>query len=352
MKILKLACGVLVCSLAISSPFKLVAEAAPLDPFIEGAKKEGSVRIGVTLRKSSYGKPSGELYLEAFQKRYPFLKLEFKRIGGARERERVVTEMTAGVINYDVATVSETMLDTLVETKLPFVTDWKKLGVPPFLAHPKHLGVSMRTQTFGIAYNRDLIPDKVAQTLTWESCADPMWKGKTAMDDRPRHLNVLYQEDGWGPKKTLDYARRWAANKPSVEASRATGTQKLAVGAYHMICGMPHRQVQDLVVHGGAKSVGMVYPDPVPVSIGDIIFVPQKAKHPNAGALFVAWTATQEAQTILDDVDFSGHPAFEGSEVSRVTKGKKIVSGSWEYLPKSDDILAEILQAMGFPVVR
>ncbi len=68
--------------------------------------------------------------------------------------------------------------------------------------------------------------------------------------------------------------------------------------------------------------------------------------------LFVAWTATQEAQTILDDVDFSGHPAFEGSEVSRVTKGKKIVSGSWEYLPKSDDILAEILQAMGFPVVR
>jgi ABC-type Fe3+ transport system substrate-binding protein len=326
--------------------------AGPLDAYIERAKKEGSVTLGVTLRKTSHGKPSGEKYIAAFHKHYPFLKTNFKRIGGARERERVLGEMTAGVVNFDVATISDTMVDPLVEAKVPLIVDWKKLGVPPFLIQPKNIGVSLRTAVFGIAYNRNLIPDNVAKTFTWESCTDSKWKGKTAMDDRPRHLNILYQNDAWGREKTLDYAKRWAANKPAVEASRSTGAQKLAAGSYYMICGMPRRQVLDLQVNAGEKSIGIVYPEPVPVSIGDIIYVPRKAKHPNAGVVFLAWTATPEAQTILDDVDFSGHPSFEGSDVNKVTKGKKLVQENWQDAKHSDEALAEILQAMGFPVVR
>ena len=324
----------------------------PLDPYIEGAKKEGTVKLGVTLRAKSHGKPSGDKYIAAFQKRYPFLKPELKRIGGARERERVLGEMTAGVVNFDVATISDTMVDPLFDAKVPLIVDWQKLGVPGFLAHPKNIGVSLRTAVFGIGYNRKLIPDEVAKNFTWESCADPKWKGKTAMDDRPRHLNILYQKDAWGREKTVEYAKRWAKNKPSVEASRSTGAQKLAAGSYHMICGMPRRQVMDLQVNAGEKSIGIVYPEPIPVSIGDIIYVPKKAKHPNAGVLFLAWTATDEAQAILDDVDFSGHPEFKGSDVNKITKGKKTVQADWEDVKRSDDILGEILQAMGFPVVR
>ncbi|MGH7828369.1 MAG: ABC transporter substrate-binding protein [Candidatus Binatia bacterium] len=328
------------------------AVSGPLDPYVEAAKKEGSVRLGVTLRKTSHGKPSGEKYLQAFQKRYPFLKVDFKRIGGARERERVLSEMSAGVINFDVATVSETMVPTVIDAKLARIVDWKKLGVPKFMAHPKNVGVSLRTPVYGIAYNREKIPDEVAKTFTWETCTDPKWKGKTATDDRPRHLNVLYRNEGWGREKTLDYAKRWAANKPSLEPSRSTGAQKLSVGSYYMICGMPRRQVEELQVYAGAKTIGIVYPEPVPVGIGDLIYVAEKAKHPNAGILFLAWTATEEAQTILDNVDFSGHPAYENNDINKVIKGKKTVYASWEDTAKSDDILAEILQAMGFPVVR
>lgn len=343
--------GLMVC-LGVAALLPLTVHSGSLDPYIEGAKKEGAIRIGVTLRKQVSGKPSGQKYLDAFQKRYPFLKVDFKRIGGSRERERVFSEMAAGVVNFDVVTVSETLVPSVMKAKLAKIVDWGKLGVPKSLAHPNNAGVSLRTPVYGIAYNRDLISDDVAKTFTWETCADPKWKGKTAMDDRPRHLNELYQPDGWGKEKTLDYARRWAANKPVVEPSRSTGAQKLAVGAYHMICGMPRRQVKDLEVYADVKTIGIVYPEPVPVGIGDLIYVPAKAKHSNAGVVFVAWTATQEAQTILDDVDFSGHPDFEGSDINKVIKGKKAVFGSWEYADKSDDHLAEILQAMGFPVVR
>lgn len=327
-----------------------IAIAGPLDQYIEGAKKEGSVRVGVTIRPKVQGKVAGQKYLDAFQKRYPFVKLNFKRIGGARERNRLISEMSGGVVNFDVATVSDTMVATIVDAKLVQTVDWAKLGVPDSLRHPRNVGVSLRTPVFGIGYNRDLVPDDVAKTFTWETCTDPKWKGKTASDDRPQHLKVLYF--AWGKEKTLDYARRWAANKPAMEPSRSTGAQKLASGAYYLICGMPRRQAKDLQVYGGVKSIGIVFPEPIPVGVGDLIFVTAKAKSPNAATLFIAWTTTKEAQNLLDDVDFSGHPSFEGNDINDIIKGKKAAYESWENSDKSDEVLAEILQAMGFPVVR
>ena len=263
-----------------------------------------------------------------------------------------MSELTAGVVNHDVATVSETMVQTVMDAKIARILDWAALGAAKQMIHPGNVGVSLRTPVYGIAYNRELIPDEVAKTFTWETCTDPKWKGKTVTDNRPRHLEVFFEAGGWGREKTLDYARRWAANKPIMEPSRSTAAQKLAVGAYPIVCGMPRRQAADLRVFAGVKTVGIVYPEPVPVGIGDIIYVPQKAANANAGTLFVVWTTTQEAQTILDDVDFSGHPSYEGNEINRDIKGKKVVYSSWESSLRSDDILAEILQAMGFPVVR
>lgn len=324
----------------------------PLTPYIEGAKKEGSVRIGVTLRKNRFGTPAGAKYIKAFQNRYPFLATKFKRIGGSRERERVLVEMTAGIIKYDVVTVSETMVKTILQANLPRIVDWAKLGLPRTLIHPRNVGVSLRTPVFGIGYNRERVSEKAARKFTWETCTDPKWRGKIAMDDRPQHLRPLYQDNAWGPEKTLDYAKRWAANKPVVEPSRSTAAQKLAVGAYPIICGMARRQVLDLQVYGHVKTIGIVYPQPVPVGLGDIIYVPRKAKHPNAAILFLAWTTTKEAQKLLDQVDFSGHPSIEGNQVTKDLKGKKLALGDWAYSERSDEILAQLLRAIGMPVVR
>ncbi|MDP2644696.1 MAG: extracellular solute-binding protein [Desulfobacterales bacterium] len=331
----------------------LSVHADPLDPYIQGAKKEGSVNIGITLRAKINGKSSGDRYIAAFQKRYPFIKANFKRIGGARERERVIGEMVGGIYNYDVAPVTETGTAMLIDAKLPRIVEWEKLGVPKFLIHPANMGIALRTQIFGIAYNRDLVSDQEAGAFTWETCADPKWKAKAAMDDGPRHLiPLLMEESGWGREKTLDFAKRWAANKPHIEHSRSTAAAKLMSGAYHIFCGAARTQIMDLQVYSDAKSIGIVYPDPVPLSFGDIIYVPDKTPHPNGGILFAAWTATQEAQVLLDEVNFTGHPSFEGTQIGKSVQGKKVVSASWDTLIRSDDVLADIIQAMGMPVVR
>ncbi|MDP2643381.1 MAG: extracellular solute-binding protein [Desulfobacterales bacterium] len=337
---------------AILSVQPFAAHSDPLDPYIQAAKKEGSAKIGVTLRNKEYGKPTGDLYMAAFQKRYPFLDVKFKRIGGTSDRERILAELAAGVANWDVATVSDTEADVLASAKLTRNLDWEKLGIPKFLVHPDNLGLSLRTQIFGIGYNRNLVPDEVAQTFTWETCTDPKWKGMTSVNHRPRHMEQLYQDDAWGREKTLDYARRWAANKPVIEGSRSTSANKLNAGAYAMICGVFRSHIEELKVFAGSKSVGIVFPEPVPMAVGDMIFVPEKAKNPNAAVLFMAWTGSREAQNLLDQVNFSGHPAFEGNDINKVLRGRKLAATSWEHTAQADAILTDIIHAMGFPVVQ
>ncbi|MDP2644213.1 MAG: extracellular solute-binding protein [Desulfobacterales bacterium] len=350
-RLMKMCVSLMVCAAVIVLQ-PLAARANPLDPYIQAAKKEGAVKIGVTLRSKVHGKPAGELYIKAFQKRYPFLKVDFKRIGGPRDRERIISEMVSGLVDWDVATLSETMIPTIMESKLTRILDWEKLGVNKVLTHPYNFGVYLRSMVFGIAYNRNLVSDEEARKFTWETCTDPKWKGKSGMHVRPRHLNRLVMEDAWGREKTLDYAKRWAANVPGIEHSRATAASKLTAGAYHIFCGETRDQVLDLQVFGEAKSIGIVFPEPVPVGLGELVFVPDKAKHPNAGILFLAWTGTREAQNILDQINFSGHPAFEGNEITEVLKGKQLSMATWKDSLHADEDLAEIVKAMGMPIVR
>ena len=341
----------ILCGIALTA-LCLPAHAAPLDPYIEGAKKEGSVKLGLTIRAKSHGKPAGELYIAAFQKRYPFLKVNFKRIGGARERERIIVEMASGMIDYDVATVSETMIPTIMNAKLPRIVEWEKLGIPKFFIHPKNVGLSMRTPIYGIAYNRNLVPDAVAKTFTWETCTDPKWKGKVTLNERPRYMEHLYQDDVWGRAKTLDYAKRLAANKPVFNASQSDATEKVNSGSHPMMCGIARGQVKDIQLNTGTKALGIVYPEPVLVGVGDLIYVPDKAKHPNAAILFMVWQSSLEGQKFLEDTDYTGEPRVEGLNIKADFQGRKAVYSTWQDQANADAHLTDILQAMGMPVVR
>jgi hypothetical protein len=94
------------------------------------------------------------------------------------------------------------------------------------------------------------------------------------MDDRPQRLIFLHQDDAWGREKTLDYAKCWAANKPSVEASGSTAAHKLAVGAYHLICGALRVQEREQNEHAGVKPPGIVFPLPVSF-VNSLVYVPR-----------------------------------------------------------------------------
>jgi iron(III) transport system substrate-binding protein len=332
--------------------FPALVLAQGLERVIEGAKKEGKVRVGITVRWQEGGKPAAKKMVEVFQSRYPFVKVDYERVGGSRERERVLSELAAGKVSYDVTVLSETQVPVAVKAKLIEKIDWRSLGVIPPHVHDEGAGVNYRSQFYGIAYNRQLIPDAVGAKLTWDDCVSPKYRGKVAMDSRPRHLEIFWQPHVWGREKTLAHARRSSENGTIFERDRTGAMTKLALGEYAIGCGTFYSTYHEQVRSGDKNHLAFRIAEPVPLSLGDFVFVPRGASHPNAARLWVAWSLTEEGQRVLDEVEGSGSPLFPGTQAATMTKGKKVAWYEPQWRAKAEDILKEILEATGLPVVR
>lgn len=328
------------------------ARAQSLQKIAEAAKKEGKVKVGITVRWEEAGKPGAKKLVEVFQNRYPFVKVEYERVGGSRERERVLTEMAAGKVTYDVTVISETQVPTALQANVVEKVDWKALGVNPHHVHSDGFGVNYRSQLYGIVYNRKLIPEAVGSKLTWEDCAASKWKKKVAMDTRPRHLEILWQPSVWGREKTLAHARQLAANQTIFERDRTGAMTKLALGEYPIVCGAFYATYYEQVRSGQGDALAFTAPEPIPVNLGDVVYVPRGAAHPNAARLWIVWSLTDEGQTLLDEVEGNGSPLIPGTRTAKLIQGKKVASYEPEYRAKAAEILKEILEAVGLPVVR
>ena len=96
-----------------------------MEQVLAGAKKEGEVRVAITVREKEGNVVAAPRLIEAFQKKYPFVKVRYTRLGGSRERERIFTELATGMVNYDVATFSQTMIPNGLKAKVFRKVDWR-----------------------------------------------------------------------------------------------------------------------------------------------------------------------------------------------------------------------------------
>src|SRR5262249_56506082 len=115
-----------------------------LEKLVDGAKKEGRVKVGLTVRWEEAGKTGAKKFVEGFQTRYPFLKVEYERGGGSREREMILSDLAAGKVSYDVTVLSETQVPTALRANVVEKVDWKSIDVMPAQVHPDGFGVNDR----------------------------------------------------------------------------------------------------------------------------------------------------------------------------------------------------------------
>lgn len=323
-----------------------------LEKIMEGAKREGKVKVGITVRWEEGGKPAAKKMVQVFQARYPFVKVDYERVGGSRERERVLSELAAGRVSYDVTALSETQVPTALRANVVEKVDWRSLGIHPQHVHPDGFGVNYRSQVYGVVYNRKLLADAVGTKLAWEDCANPKWKRKVAMDTRPRHLEILWQPHVWGREKTLAHARQLAVNETIFERDRTGAMTKLSLGEYPIVCGALYFTYYEQVASGRGAQLGFTAAEPVPVGMGDVVYIPRGARHPNAAKLWIIWSLSEEGQNLLDAVEGAGSPLFANTQAANMLKGKKVAWYESQWRTQAEEILKEILEATGLPVVR
>lgn len=308
-----------------------------LNKLIEGAKAEGKV-IWQDGLKPEESKPM----IEAFQKKYPFLKVEHTRILGTASRERMLREMLAGIVNVDVFDIGGEQVPEYKKAGLLEKYDWTKaFDVRPEQLDRDQMFLNVGASVKGIGYNTNKVGQKDLP-MTWEDLLDPKWKGKIVVDTRPK--TFLHLMPVWGEERVYEYLKKLAANKPIFRRGQEESLELMAAGEFPMIVGTYFHTLV-LLKQKGAP-IDFLLLDPVPITLAEE-YVAKKAPHPNAGKLLLGWLA-REGQKYFDDVTRRGIPLPDFDTVSaRMVKGKTLSLFINDWVDREADLQTKALKIMG-----
>ena len=320
-----------------------------LSEIVALAKKEGRVRF---CSSDPDEKDAGKFF-QGFTSKYPGVTVTYARCRGTESRERILTELMAGHVEYDLIHISEELIPKYKKADVvagPF--DWVALfGMRPVYVSPDRYFVAAGSSVYVIAYNAELVP-KERVPRSWEDCLDPYWRGKFVVDARPQSFSSLYS--AWGKERLLNYARRLIENKPIVKRGQTEILAQVAAGEYPMLCGAYMSSALRLLARDPAARLAIAIPRELGADSFATLAVAKKAQYPNAALLLAGWLASDDGQLMAyDRVIFRGSPFDERAETGRrisEARGKVHYTG-WDFSPEQlEDVNRWIVQAWGLPV--
>lgn len=254
--------------------------------------------------------------INAFQKKYPAIKVDYVSLGlAAQITSRVMQETQAKAKTADAASIVEDGVPELHKAlgirNVLHVVDWKSLGVLPELMvkYPSpedQIGVKYNATLWSLQYNTDL----VKSDPKWPDLLDPKWRGRLAFS-RLATPWVAFSTV-WGEEQTADYIQKlFGEQQAQVVASAAALANGLASGELAIGLGLRHSATPS-IKKGAPIALGLS--DMVAVS-GTLMGVPVNAEHPNAGKLWIAWLVSAEGQPLYDQATDRGLAEVPGTWV-------------------------------------
>jgi ABC-type Fe3+ transport system substrate-binding protein len=270
----------------------LDAELKVPQAWIDGAKKEGEVRI----RMSAGDRQMTEV-LKVFRARYPFLKTEYTQ---ARGRELLIVPLLA----YKQGTYVTDVVGDFNGTQDQFVKDgalikvndlpgWK--NIPDAYKRQDGYGIGWKIAYYCTAYNTEKVkPADLPKT--WDDLlTNPRWGNRSVgVISRPH----LWLSEIWGVKGDA-----WLKNfedklfsewKPQLRKESGSAMAKLlAVNEFDLALPIPEFAV--VIEKKRGAPVGYHCPEPVPTQTGPLS-VFKGAPNTNAARLFINWMISKEGQ--------------------------------------------------------
>jgi iron(III) transport system substrate-binding protein len=272
----------------------LEKELAVPSAWIEGAKKEGKVKIWTTYRRRPWSKMES-----IFRERYPFIKVEHDRVANtARRVIRPLTAFRSGRVLTDVITGLSGEAHLFSRAKA-FV-DLR--GLPSYNNLPKHLhhpdGVTAvgRVRYYCMAYNTKKV--KVSDLpKTWDDLVNSQRfaNKKLGLANRPNNWLLplwKYKGDDWGRQ----FTDKLFALKPQLR-KEGQGAVLALVVAGEMDVAVPAamNRVAEYRIKNDKTPVGHHCPLPVVFTISETGIM-AKNPHMNAAKLYVNWYLSKEGQ--------------------------------------------------------
>ena len=299
--------GGLVLSLAVALPLaaapQSVAEIAGYtgadrqSVLEEGAKKERSVLIYTSATQQ------GPMF-EAFNKKYPYVKVETWRGGSPEIARRMLEEYKAQHYVVDAIDTTTGAMHALRDAKaiLPFASPELAVIKPDAIEPGRHWALNYESY-LSLGYNTKEVSEQDVPR-TYEGLLNPRWRGKMAVPGSSSLIN-------WLGAVMVDLG-----NVEGEKYLRKLGEQKLPL---HRIDG---RAVANMIVTGESPlspviynshmansksqgaSVGWLPIGAVFAQIGSVA-IATKAAHPHAAMLYIDFILGRDGQKMMQDAGYA-----------------------------------------------
>ena len=259
---------------------------------LEDAAKEGEVVFYSSLNNEQI-----VTLIEAFKKKYPFIKPSFYRATSERVLQRASTEAKAGRYAVDVATAAGFQLELMKESGLT------QKYVPPEAAFyndgftdPDGHWVSVHSLLNAMAYNTQLVKPGEAPKR-YEDLLAPRWKNRLGVNLQDPEWYVNLQRR-WGKEKARNFLKALAAQQPGLRDGHNITAQLLAAGEFNAVSNTYAHIAARIKNQGGP--VQYVFDEPVITYVHPIALM-KAAPHPNAGKILIGFILSAEGQRMLRD---------------------------------------------------
>ncbi len=284
-------------------PSSGLARSAELEKVIEGAKREGTLRL-----QWSAGRLGGDAALgtmvEAMNKNYGTnVKLQFtpgpdfptmlnKLTQEKAAGQRASSDIYLGSSNHFAEGLQNGMLRkmdwaSIIERPAPADTTLNRVAA-------KGVGIAMASRVVGITYNSNLVKGEDIPN-SMEDVFKPKWKGKIASTPFATGLYQLGAKDMLGYEHMKGYTQRLAKQIGGLFSCNVI--ERIASGEFAMLvfdCG------HDDALRYQRRGAPVASITPKEIARINIIYfgVPEHAQHPNSATLFTNFLHTQEGQAL------------------------------------------------------
>jgi iron(III) transport system substrate-binding protein len=270
--------------------FFSVGVAGADENIVAGARKEGQL-VWYTTTSPPDSKP----LLDAFMKKYPFLKAQAFRTGAPELVERFIFEKRAGKYIADVIRVLDFDVERFKRENL--VARYQPPAAEKFSPAMKDPQGYWTTDDYTIkvmGFNTKLVAEKEAPK-SWFDLLDSKWQSKIMIEILDYRLYAGW-EQRLGLEQATKLAEGLARQKIALRRGASQIAELLAAGESPLAQAYVHHL--EVLKAKGAPVDWIRTFDPL-VALRGAVAISANAPHPNAARLFVDFYLSKEAQQIV-----------------------------------------------------
>jgi len=258
----------------------------------EGAKKEGNLVV-----YSNQGVETIQEYTNTFRKKYPLIKVETARLQGAKGLDRILLEHRVGKLSADVVGVDFDNIEELMKAGVHARYDSPERKNFPSQFYDKDGRWYVAEYTLVvIAYNTDLVKAGEAPK-SYQDLLSPKWKNDISIDTEPEQMVFALMMES-GEAKTAEYLKALMRNGAVPRRGHTLQVQLLCSGETKIAAEVYPARVMQMKYEKKCP-IAMVFPNPIPGSLGSHTGIVKSAKHPHAAALYLDFILSEDGVVAL-----------------------------------------------------